>query len=227
MRPTKKKKDRSTLKKAPKQAPPDKALIRRYLKVSELKRLIALADTDLRTSALIRLIYGCAMRREEPGILILDYAREMHKTGRIYIHRGKGSHSGYVDLDKDTQVILSKWVTFAYKGRTRSPEDFIFPGQKGKGITGRTVYNIYNKLTTRLKFRTELRHPHVLKRSRAQHLIEDMVEQGLDPWHALQAIAQLIGHASAQTTIQNYIAQSGEERQMAQKITTKLLRKRK
>jgi hypothetical protein len=54
-----------------------------------------------------------------------------------------------------------------------------------------------------------------------------MVEQGFDPWHALQAIAQLVGHASAQTTIQHYIAQTGSERQIAQKITSQIMRKRK
>ncbi len=227
MRPVKKNKDRSTLKNAPKQAPPDKALIRRYINVPELKRLINLADKDLKTSALIRIIYLCALRREEPGMLILDYAKEMHKTGRIYVHRGKGSHSGYVDLDRDTQIILSQWIEATYKNK-RKGTDYIFPGKKGKGVTGRTVYNIYNRLATELRFLVELRHPHVLKRSRAQHLIDEMVEErGLDPWHALQAIAQLIGHASAQTTIQNYIAQSGTERQMAQSITSNLLRKEK
>lgn len=223
----KKTKSRKTLRNAPSQAPPDKALERHYLTIKELQRLIALADKDLKNAALIRVIYAGALRREEPGMLILDYARGMPRTGRIYVHRGKGSQSGYVDLDKDTQWALIRWIEHAYKGKKRHKTNFIFPGTKGKGITGRTVYNIYNRLAKQLKFPRHLQHPHVLKRSRAQHMIEDMVGRGLDPWHALQAIAALIGHSSAKTTIEHYIAQSGNERQMAKDLTARLLRRKK
>lgn len=218
-----KKKNRKTLQRAPAAPPPDR-FERRYLTVLEWRRVLKAADGDPRSSALVRVVYEAALRREEPGILRLSYAKELHRTGRIYVHRGKGSPSGYVDLSDSTAKSLSAWLTLAYEGKKRRPDGFIFPGTRSKGLTGRTVYNIYHGIAVQLGLDKHLQHPHVLKRSRAQHMIEAMVEKGLTPWHALQAIASLIGHASARTTIEHYIQQSGDERKLAQDITEGLLR---
>lgn len=218
----KKKRNRQTLRAGPLEPPEDKELVRKHLTVDEYRDIVALAERSPRDSALIRIIYECALRREEPGVLLLSYARDLSHTGRLYVQRGKGSPSGHVDLDRETQRCLVRWIEIAYPEKSDWTGDkFIFPGGRGskRGLTGRTVYNVYRGLALEAGIEGKyLLHPHVLKRSRAQHLIESMVDRGLTPWHALQAIAALIGHASAKTTIEHYLVQSSKERAMAKEI---------
>jgi site-specific recombinase XerD len=187
--------------------------------VPEWLALKRAAQHDLRAHALLLCLYEFGMRREEPGLMRLSYLEKLHE-GRIYIYRQKESLSGWVDgVSQGARQALMAWVQYAYPLKDeRTRDNFVFPGGRRRdgasqrGITGRTVYNVYRMHAQHAGLEQDLQHPHILKASRAQHLLEHMTTKGLDPWLALKTVAKILGHATAQTTIKHYIAQTTAEK---------------
>lgn len=158
----------------------------------------------------------------------LSFLAHLHE-GRVFIWRQKGSLSSWMDISGPTAVALSAWVDYAYPlPAKRRRDSFVFPGgprRRGAtpaGITGRTVFNLYQDAAQRALLPPDLHHPHVLKASRVQHLLEHMTQQGLDPGSALKSIAAIVGHATAQTTIQYYVAATAMERVRVRDFTKKM-----
>lgn len=214
---------------APVEPPPPPRHTRKHLTVDEWRRLRAVAAEDPRTHALILLIYEAGLRREEPGQMRLSFLDKLHeKPPRIYVWRQKKSLSGWVEVSAPTAKALSQWVEEAYPLRERRQRDsFVFPGGRRRGaapigLTGRTVYNLYKDAANRADLPPDLHHPHVLKASRVQHLLEHMTQQGLDPWLALQSLAAIVGHSTAQTTIKHYIAETSLQRARVLDYTKKM-----
>jgi integrase len=175
-------------------------------------------------------MYECALRASEPGRLRLSYAQDLHETGRLFVWRGKSSVSGHVDLSATCKKALFDWLRHRYPDPDkREKEDFIFPSSmvRGyvKGLPRRTVYDIINRLATRADLPPEVRHPHVLKHSRVQHLLEAAsADPNLDPMNMLQTIAQLVGHAAAMTTVQHYMTRTSKELAFVKEMTEELVK---
>lgn len=201
---------------------------RKHLTTEEWDRVRRAAAGDLRTHALILLLYECGLRREEPGQMRLSYLEKLHE-GRIFVWRQKGSLSGWMDLSRPTAEAVARWVDHAYPlPAKRRRDSFVFTGGRRRGaaplrgITGRSVYNLYQGVAQQAELEAHLQHPHVLKASRVQHLLEHMTKQGLDPGLALQSIAAIVGHATAQTTIRYYVAATEMERVRVNDFTKKM-----
>jgi len=214
---------------APSRPPPPPRHRRKYLTVPEWLALRRTAAGDPRALALVLLMYECGLRREEPGLMHLSYLERLHEN-ELYVYRQKKSNSGWVfDVSSGLCRALSAWVDVAYPLREeRTRDSFLFPGRRRvdgvslKGITGRTVYNVYRDFATKANIGNSQRHPHVLKASRVQHLLEHMTDQGLDPWLAIKTLATIVGHTTAQTTIKHYVAETALEKVRVHDFTQKM-----
>lgn len=214
---------------APIEPPPPPRHARKHLTVAEWRRLrTAAAEAGPRTHALLLLLYEAGLRREEPGQMRLSFLEHLHE-GRIFAWRQKGSLSNWMDVSRPTAGALRTWVDWAYPlpGQRRR-DSFVFPGgprRRGAapaGITGRTVYNLYRQAAEDADLPEDLHHPHVLKASRVQHLLEHMTEKGLDPSLVLKSIAAIVGHTTAQTTLQHYVAATALEKARVGDFTKKM-----
>jgi site-specific recombinase XerD len=212
--------------------PPDREAQRRYLTVGEWTALLATAAArnetilDRRNEALLRVIYEAGLRASEPGQIRLAYLKDLHSTGRMYVTRGKGSRDGYVDLSRACRSAIYTWITEAYPSN-RPRDGFLFPGgwSRGakRGLSSRQVRRVFVDLATEAKISVELRHPHVLKASRVQHLLELSKDNpNISTTDLIGTLAQLIGHKSAMTTVTYYLSQTSEAKRLVAEVTEDL-----
>lgn len=206
----------------------------RYLTVQQWDRVrAAAAASSLRDEALIRVIYEAGLRRDEAGALRLSYATKLAATRELYVWRGKDSRSNYVELSETTGEVLHRWI--AELKRTQRAlvaalgvSTPIFPGgrygNRREGLAGRSVYEIFQRLAEAAQLPQELRHPHVLKHSRVQHMLDYAVANGVEPFSMAEAIAKIVGHKSVQTTLRHYVSRFGKAPQIARAITERLSR---
>jgi integrase len=163
-------------------------------------------------------MYEGGLRAAEPGVMKVSYLRDLNK-GDVYVHRGKGSKAGWVTVTPKTRSILRKWVRHLgaehknspWKAELR-PDDPLFPGYKGQGITPLTVRRAWQAVATAAGLHKDLHRSHVLKRSRCQHILEAAEANGDHPSTMFGVIADIVGHAQARTTIEHYTKTSGQAR---------------
>jgi len=238
---------RTTLKDAPKAPPPKPRHDRKHLTESEWRRLLGAARADgLRSSALMLVMYETGMRREEPGVMRLSYAEDLHKN-MLYVFRGKGSVDDRLKVTDVCRDALLEWIDEVYpQKKMRHGDLFIFPGKvqagrgeempaqwlenwdygrkRQKGLSGRAVYNLFNRLADAARIPGVVRHPHVLKHSRVQHILNAGFKADISPEKLYQSIAKIVGHATARTTIEQYSAASGEEQALVDAVTEGLVK---
>lgn len=230
VQPNVRKRKRTTLADAP--LDPNQGIKHRdlkdYLTVEEWRKLLAAAEASgPRNTALILVMYELGLRREEPGLINLNYCNKLHQQ-QLYVWRGKDSLSGYCDLSERTSRALYDWIKTIYTGKTLDAKLFVFPGlTPDKGLTGRAVFKIYFKLAVKAGLPANARHPHILKRSRCQHILEAAVEQGLAADSVYQTLAQIVGHRSAATTIRHYTARTSAEKRLVDSVTELMTRRSK
>jgi integrase len=239
--PRRPRRPKKTLKDAPKRPPAPPKHERKFLTEAEWRRLLKAAREDgLRSEALMLVMYECGMRREEPGVLRLSYAEDLHK-GLLYVFRGKGSVDDRMHLTDVCRNALLTWIDEAYpQKRMRHPDLFIFPGRVNvgrgedidgfygrklqKGLSGRAVYNIFSRLADEARIPLVVRHPHVLKHSRVQHILNAGWKADIAVEKLYQSIAKIIGHAAARTTIEHYSQATSEEQALVDAVTEGLVK---
>ena len=89
-------------------------------------------------------------------------------------------------------------------------------------MTGRAVYKVFNKCAELAKLKKNARHPHILKRTRCQHLLNAAVEAGFSADIVYQTLAKLVGHTTALTTIKFYTTATDTEKQLVEDVTARL-----
>ena len=186
--------------------------------------LDAARGSSLRDTALLMIMYFAGLRASEPGLIRMSYAENL-EDGRLFVWRGKGSRSEWIDLDEATQDALLEWV------EDSKPKEFLFPAgrrHKGplKGISRWKVWRIVKKLAEEAGVDEEIATPHAIKHSRVQHVLDEAENTpGMTPQKVLLAVAQVVGHQSAMTTIQHYAAATAAETELLERVTQEALRK--
>lgn len=195
---------------------------RKHLTLPEWQRLREAADaSSARDSVLLRLVYEFALRASEPGKLVLDHTKALHK-GLLWIPRSKGSRNQWHQITPDTAQRLHEWVTVhCYPSREhRKPHYAVFPGgrwcgNRAKGITRQGVAWVVKTLCRDAIIPDEVAHPHAIKHARVQHLFEACDDDGMPLETMLQTVARVTGHAAAVTAFRHYMAETGRGREIA------------
>lgn len=183
---------------------------RKAFTFAEWRKLLGAARlSSVRDEALISIIYEAGLRAGEVGVLTLEHCQRLHKRW-IYLHREKGSKSGWFQLSKQTQAVLLRWISTAYPTRrARKPDLPLFPGERyrgaGRSMSRFAVYRVVKRLCADARLDV-VNWPHALRHGRVRHILELGHKKGLTAEQMLPAIAAIIGHRSAWTTIINYLS---------------------
>lgn len=159
---------------------------------TSLQRALALRDR-----ALVEVLYGSGLRRQEACDLVLAGLDFEHEALRVV---GKGGRARTVPLTEPAVAALRTWLT---EGRPRcaarsaprpAAEAPVFVSRSGRPLDGSTVYRVVARA---LRADGRAGGPHLLRHAAATHLLEG--PDGHDGAH-LRVVQEVLGHASLATT---------------------------
>jgi len=192
----------------------------RDLSDKEIGLLMAVCGCDptpagLRDSAILGVLYGCGLRREELATLTLgDYDV---KQSRIKVH-GKRNKERYVYPPEGAKMALNDWLVM--RGDTPGGL-FLALSNQGKilyrklPITGQAVYYILLRRAKEAKI--ENITPHDLRRT----FVGDLLEKGND----LSIVSKMVGHSNPQTTARYDRRPENSKRKAAESLTVNYTRR--
>lgn len=156
----------------------------RTLDHDAISRLFAaIAEEDLRLSALVALLYGSGLRATE--VVSLD-VRAIASDRPFTIVRGKGGRERLVPVSDRARGAVAAWITVRPQG-----SKWLFPS--GKSHLSRVrLFQLLKALAAQAGIPPERVSPHVLRHAFATHLLEG----GAD----LRALQTMLGHADIATT---------------------------
>ncbi len=151
----------------------------------EVQRLFDVITTK-RDRVLFRVAYRHGLRASEIGLLSRSDADL--RTGRLTVHRLKGSLSGVYPMQPNTQKLLKTYL--------RSREDvspYLFVSNRQVPISRYTLWYLMQTYGEAAALPPEKRTFHILKHSIATHLLD----AGAD----LAFVRDWLGHANIQNTL--------------------------
>ncbi|MDH3725673.1 MAG: tyrosine-type recombinase/integrase, partial [Thermoleophilia bacterium] len=153
----------------------------------------------LRNRAILEVLYGSGLRRQEACDLVLAGVDFEHETVRVI---GKGSRARTIPLTEPAVQALSTWLSDGrpplvsgtpMAGATAS-EAAVFVSRSGKRLDGSAVYRVVAKALRRAG---RAGGPHLLRHAAGTHLLEGPPEvQGAH----LRVVQEILGHSSLATT---------------------------
>ena len=159
---------------------------------TSLKRALALRDR-----ALVEVLYGSGLRRQEACDLVLAGLDFEHEALRVV---GKGGRARTVPLTEPAVAALRTWLTegrprcVAHNSPVPAAEAPVFVSRSGRRLDGSTVYRVVARA---LRADGRAGGPHLLRHAAATHLLEG--PGGQDGAH-LRVVQEVLGHASLATT---------------------------
>lgn len=187
-----------------------------YLSLDELQKIFAEPKTGMlhgkRDLALLTLLYDAGARVSEIINLKLCHIR-LTKPATVTLS-GKGGKSRIVPITGDVMRILESYVSSA---RTIVADDYLFTNSKGEKLTRSGVEFILSKYAKNAGVRDI--SPHVLRHSKAMHLIQAGVN--------IVYIRDFLGHSSVQTTEIYAKADSESRRKALEQASSVLIPKSK
>jgi integrase len=200
------------------------------LSYKEWRALLAAArESGSRDAALISLMYEAGLRAGEVGLLQLENCTRLSSHRVVYIHRLKGGRSAWCDVSEATQKALLVWIRAAYPSR-RTKDLPLFPGldvYKGRvqsALSRWAVARAVRRLCRDANVVREMAWPHALRHTRVMHIVDSGFKKGLPIEQLLPAVAKIVGHKSAWTTITNYISETRGVKRAVQELTTELMK---
>ena len=169
-----------------------------YLTVPEKDRFFRVC-TDVRDRAIFRLLYHCALRASEIGMLQLSDFRQgsaLH-LDRLLIHRLKGSISGETALVPAAAQALRAWV----RKRGIQP-GCLFPSRQKTPLSRFRIFRLMRRYCRMANIPLEKARPHCWKHTSCIHLLSDKKEGLID-------VQRHAGHANVQSTMR-YLALTSE-----------------
>ena len=151
----------------------------------EVRRLFKVI-TNTRDRALVHMAYRHGLRASEVGLLRRNDADL--RTGRLTVHRLKGSLSGVYPMQPDTHKLLKAYL--------RSREDvcpYVFVSNRQVPISRYAVWHLMQHYSEAAGLPAEKRTFHILKHSIATHLLD----AGAD----LAFVRDWLGHVNIQNTL--------------------------
>ena len=154
---------------------------------------------DIRDRALIEVIYGSGLRRQEACDLVLAGLDFEHESARVV---GKGDRARTVPLTEPAVAALESWLAEGRPALVRdSPaaglsagEAPVFVSRSGRALDGSTVYRVVAVALRRIG---RAGGPHLLRHATGTHLLEGPDDAA---GAHLRVVQELLGHASIDTT---------------------------
>jgi integrase/recombinase XerC len=152
------------------------------------------AALAVRNHAVLELLYGSALRRQEVCDLVLSGLDFEHEVVRVI---GKGAKARTVPLTEPAIAALGAWLS---EGRPQLVDasaparNEVFLSSRGRPLDGSSVYRI---VAPRLREMGRAGGPHLLRHAAATHLLEGHHDG--DGAH-LRVVQEVLGHASLATT---------------------------
>ena len=174
---------------------------------SEVTRVLA-----LRNHALVEVLYGSGLRRQEACDLTLAGLDFENETLRVV---GKGGKARTVPLTEPAVDALRVWLSDGRPVLTRGRRDpahaaRVFVSRSGAPLEGSSIYRI---VARELRGAGRAGGPHLLRHATATHLLEG--PGGIDGAH-LRVVQEVLGHGSLATT-QRYTGVTTRAMQLALK----------
>lgn len=139
-----------------------------------------------RDKAVLMMLYGCGLRRQELiDLALVDVSLSAHEIKVT----GKGGKQRLIPIGPALVELLKHYMQ--YREKCAPEENAFFVTSSGKKLSPSLVYNITKKYLS-LVTTMEKRSPHVLRHSFATHL--------LNSGASLQSIKDLLGHSSLAAT---------------------------
>ena len=150
----------------------------------------------LRNLALLEVLYGSGLRRQEACDLVLAGVDFEHETLRVV---GKGGKARTVPLTEPSVDALRVWLSDgrpALVGARREPatDAPVFVSRSGGRLDGSAVYRV---VAAELRRAGRAGGPHLLRHATATHLLEGVADR--DGAH-LRVVQEILGHGSLATT---------------------------
>jgi integrase/recombinase XerD len=151
----------------------------------EVRRLFDVI-TNKRNRVLFRMAYRHGLRASEVGLLRRNDADL--RTGRLTVHRLKGSLSGVYPMQPDTHKLLKAYL----RSRT-DVSPYLFVSNRQVPISRYALWHLMQNYGEAAGLPPEKRTFHILKHSIATHL--------LDAGAGLAFVRDWLGHANIQNTL--------------------------
>jgi integrase/recombinase XerD len=173
--------------------PRSRRVLPRMLSHAEVEALLARAEleaaserpAELRTLALLELLYGSGLRASE--VVSLPLAAVPRDAPFLTV-TGKGGQQRMVPVSGRARAALSRWLALRPQGSAK-----LFPSRGKQGhLTRIRLFQLLRQLAARAGIAPEKVSPHVLRHAFATHLLEG----GAD----LRVLQTLLGHADIATT---------------------------
>jgi site-specific recombinase XerD len=166
-----------------------------WMTVHQAEKLINAPDADTlkgkRDRALLAVLIGCGLRREETAVLTLEHIQQRDARWVIVDMKGKGGRVRTVPMPSWTKVALDAWTMAAgfSAGRVFRP---VNKGDNlvGDSMTAQSIFETVKKYAAKIGLKEIA--PHDLRRTFAK-----LAHKGRA---ALEQIQLSLGHASIQTT---------------------------
>lgn len=170
------------------EAPKREAKIPKFLSEDEILKLLKAAESDLRLSAMIEILYAAGLRVTElVSLPFVAVQREGNSLRNYLIVKGKGSKERIAPLNKAAIKKLLEYL------KERKDSAWLFPGHvKGKHLTRQAFHQMLKDLAIKSGLDPVRVHPHVIRHSFATHLLNSGVD--------LRVLQELLGHSDISTT---------------------------
>ncbi len=148
----------------------------------------------LRDRALLEVLYGSGLRRQEACDLELAHLDFEHETLRVV---GKGGRARTVPLTEPAVAALRDWLGDGrpvLAARAQRAASTVFTTRSGRPMEGSAVYRVVNRALRRAG---RGGGPHLLRHAAGTHLLEGgRTGEGAH----LRVVQEVLGHASLATT---------------------------
>jgi len=173
---------------APKQDKHLPEFLREEEMMDALNAIETRSATGTRDRAILEFFYGTGMRLSELVTVNVSDIDFTSGTVRIF---GKGRKERVLPMGRHIGEVLKQYVTRRVEFRPKAGELALFLNRSGKRISPRGVQLVVKKRLQQVSEKKKL-SPHMLRHTFATHLLD----RGAD----LNAVKELLGHASLSTT---------------------------
>ncbi len=182
------------------QTPKREAKIPKFLSEEEIFKLLSAAESDLRLSCMLEILYAAGLRVTELVSLPVSLIQREGETLRNYLLvKGKGGKERIAPLNKAAIVKLLEYLKEregsqeSSQGNYQGNSFWLFPGHSpSKHLTRQGFHKMLKGIARKAGLDPERVHPHVIRHSFATHLLNSGVD--------LRVLQELLGHSDISTT---------------------------